>query len=139
MKIIHSSLPQYRFGACADSFDVLVKNNHFLYRVYTPKERSPFFDDTDPFFIAPKFNERYNCSPPELSHEDAVCYRGTYADAIKHMDWTSRFSSLFISTSFSFTWAIWEGLRRYHLGVKKDIQIAVIDASAVSGRAVTAI
>jgi hypothetical protein len=134
----HSLLPQYGFGACAD-FDVLVKNNHFLFRVYTPKERSPFFDDTDPFFIAPKFNERYNRSPLKLSHEDAVCYRGTYDDVVKHMDWTSRSSSLFISTSFSFTWAIWEGLRRYYLGVKKDIQIAVIESSAVSGRAVTAI
>jgi hypothetical protein len=134
----HSSLPQYGFGTCAD-FDILVKSNHFLFRVYTPKERSPFFDDTDPFFIAPKFNERYNRSPLELSHNDIVQHRGTYDDVVKHMDWTSRSSSSFISTSFSFIWSIWEALRRYHLGVKKDIQIAVIKASAVSGRAATAI
>lgn len=130
----HSSLLPYKFGTCAD-FDILVKNNHFLFRVYTPRERSPFFDDTDPFFIAPKFDERYNRSPLELSHND---YRGTYDDVVKHMDWTSRHSSSFISTSFSFTWSIWEALRRYYIGMKKDIHIAVIDASAVSGRAVMA-
>ena len=134
----HSILPQYGFGTCTD-FGLLVNSNHFLFRVYTPREGSPFSDDTDPFFIAPKFNERYNRSPLELSHNDTTEYRGTYDDVAKHMDWTSRSSSSFISTSFSFSWSIWEALRRFHLGVKKDIQIAVIDASAVSGRAATAV
>ena len=133
-----SSLPQYGFDTCVD-FDTLLKSNHFLFRVYTPRERSPFFDDTDPFFIAPKFNERYNRSPLEPSHNDVSYYRGTYDDVVKHMDWTSRSSSPFISTSFSFIWSIWEALRRYHQGIKKDIQIAVIDAAALSGRAATAI
>jgi hypothetical protein len=131
-------LPQYGFGTCAD-FDTLVKTNHFLFRVYTPKERSPFFDDTDPFFIAPKFNERYNRSPLDISHGDSIGFTATYDDVVTHMDWTLRSSSTFISTSFSFIWSIWEALRRHHHGVKKDIEIAVIDASAVSRRAVTAI
>lgn len=132
-----TTLPQYGFGTDVD-FDSLIKDNHFLFRVYTPRERSPFFDNTDPFFIAPKFNERYNLSPAQLS-ECAGAHVGSYEDVLTHMDWTTRSSSPYISTSFSFIWSIWEALRRYHQGVKKDVQIAVIDASAVTGRAVTAV
>lgn len=138
-----TSLPQYGFGTDFD-FDSLITDNHFLFRVYTPRERSPFFDDTDPFFIAPKFNERYNLSPAQLSewrahHGAPPPHVGTYEDVVTHMNWTTRSSSPYISTSFSFIWSIWEALRRYHQGVKKDVQIAVIDASAVTGRAVTAV
>jgi hypothetical protein len=30
-------------------------------------------------------------------------------------------------------------VKRYHVGVKKDVQIAIIDASALGGRAATAL
>ncbi|GLB39745.1 hypothetical protein LshimejAT787_0702550 [Lyophyllum shimeji] len=137
-----ASLPQYGFGADVD-FDSLVKDNHFLFRVYTPKEPSPFADDSEPFFVAPKFNERFVRSPAEtdvlFGHDNHVSHAGTYEDVARHMDWTTKASSPYLSTSFSFIWSIWEALRRYHLGIKKDVEIAVIDASALSGRAVTAV
>lgn len=136
-------LPQYGFGAETD-FDSLISTNHFVFRVYTPKPRSPFFDDSDPFFVAPKFDERYALSPKQLTpgnpfDQIPISQSGTYEDAAKHMDWTTRASSAYISTSFSFIWSIWEALRRYHQGIKKDVQIAVIDASALTGRAATAV
>ncbi|KAG6919155.1 hypothetical protein DXG01_008962 [Tephrocybe rancida] len=132
----------YGFGTDVD-FDKLVKNNHFLFRVYTPKERSPFADDSEPFFVAPKFNERYTRSPEEirgsLFDDNVHRHIGTYEDVARHMDWSTKSTSPYISTSFSFIWSIWEALRRYHQGVKKDIEISVIDASAVSSRATTAV
>lgn len=136
-------LPQYGFGTDVD-FQSLVKANNFLFRVYTPKAPSPFSDDSEPSFVAPKFNERYSLSPEEFkqgcpSLTDNQVHVGTYDDVAIHMDWTTRSYSPYISTSFSFIWSIWEALRRYHIGVKKDVQIAIIDASAVSRRSVTAV
>ena len=123
-----SSLPQYGYES-EHSFENLIQNNPFLFRVYTPKARSPFFDSTEPFFVG------------HSADEDSV--RGadqyTYDDVARHMDWTTRSASPFISTSFSFVWAIWEAVRRHRTGVKHDIEIAIIDARAVSGRAVTAL
>jgi len=134
-----SSLPQCGFGADID-FDSLIKTNRFLFRVYTPKERSPFSDDTDPFFVAPRFDEQFARSPVELPNikfsEPVV---GSYAEVARHMEWTTRSSSTYISTSFSFSWVIWEAVRRYHSGVKKDVEIAIIDATALGGRAATAV
>ncbi|KAG6885223.1 hypothetical protein C0993_004783 [Termitomyces sp. T159_Od127] len=136
------SLPQYGFSTDVE-FDKLVKNNHFLFRVYTPKPSPPSFDYGEPFFVAPKFNKRWNQSPEEIAR--SPCYDasdrhvGTYEDVATHMDFSTKSSSPYVSASFSFIWSIWEALRRYHLGVKKDIEIAVIDASAVSQRAVTAV
>ncbi|KAJ3504701.1 hypothetical protein NLJ89_g7795 [Agrocybe chaxingu] len=134
-----SSLPQCGFGTETD-FDKLVAQNHFLFRVYTPRERSPFDDETDPFFIAPRFNELVARSPVDLPDikfpETAV---GSYADVARHMDWTTKATSPYISTSFSFSWAIWEAVRRFHVGVKKDVEIAIIDAGALGGRAATAV
>jgi hypothetical protein len=134
-----SSLPQCGFGADID-FDSLIKTNRFLFRVYTPKERSPFSDDTDPFFVAPRFDEQFARSPVELPNikfsEPVV---GSYAEVARHMEWTTRSSSTYISTSFSFSWVIWEAVRRYHSGVKKDVEIAIIDATALDGRAATAV
>lgn len=140
------SLPQYGFGTDVD-FQSLIEANHFLFRVYTPKAPSsgPRLNDDDPYFLAPKFDEKYHSplddSPP---HNDRLgdCRAsvvGTYDDVVTHMDWTSRLSSPYISTSFSFIWSIWEALRRYHTGVKKDVEIVIIDARAVSERAVTAV
>lgn len=63
----------------------------------------------------------------------------SYPDVAWHMEWTTRSTSPYISTSFSFSWSIWEAVKRYHFGVKKDVQIAIIDASALEGRAATAV
>jgi len=129
-----SSLPQYGFGS-EHTFENLIQdnNNPFLFRVYTPKPRSPFFDPSEPFFVGQKCDD-------DLSYPvDQIAARSTYEDAARHMEWTTRSSSPFISTSFSFVWAIWEAVRRYRANVKHDIEIAVIDARAVSGRAVTAL
>ena len=132
-------LPQCGFGAEVN-FKDLIQNNRFLYRVYTPKERSPFFDETDPIFVAPKFNEVYARSPLEVSNCKLPGPKGgTYADAARHMDWTTRASSVYVSTSFSFAWSIWEAMRRYHFGVKKDVEIAIIDTRVVADRAETAV
>ncbi|TFK75588.1 hypothetical protein BDN72DRAFT_446050 [Pluteus cervinus] len=138
----NSPLPQYGFAAELD-FDKLITNNRFLFRVYTPKPR-PSLDDSEPYFIAQKYDKRYAPSPKELTasrsfDQEPISRSATYADVVRHMDWTTRASSPFISTSFSFIWSIWEALRRYHQGIKKDVEIAVIDAWALSGQAVTAI
>ena len=135
-------LPQYGFGQTLD-FANLVERNQFLFRVYTPKERSPFFDDTEPFFVAPRFDERYrNTTPGGLKEWEtdgrAAVTNATYEDIARHLNWTTRSLSPYISTSFSPIWSIWEAVRRYHCGVKQDVEIAIIDAHAVSDRAVTA-
>lgn len=126
------SLPQYGFGS-EYSFAELVQTQPFLFRVYTPKPRSPFFDDSEPFFVGQNCDDDLPCPMNQIA--ESV----TYEDVVRHMDWTTRSSSPFISTSFSFVWAIWEAVRRYRANVKHDIEIAVIDARAVSGRAVTAL
>ncbi|KAJ2919720.1 hypothetical protein MD484_g697, partial [Candolleomyces efflorescens] len=132
-------LPQYGFGSSVD-FKTLLPDNPFLYRVYTPKERSPFFDETDPYFVAPQFDELYARTPVEVTSAPITDpLEATYADVMTHMEWTSRSRSIFLSTSFSFAWSIWEAVRRYHHGMKKDVEIAVIDASALLGRAATAV
>ncbi len=134
-----TSLPQYGFSDSIE-FSRLFKKNPFLFRVYTPKERSPFADDTDPYFLAPKYNEAYSENPKNLSPVDSLTKSllPAYAEVIRHLDWTTRSSSPFISTSFSFVWAIWEGLRRYHTNVKHDVHIAIINAEDVAHHAFTA-
>ncbi|PCH36874.1 hypothetical protein WOLCODRAFT_140621 [Wolfiporia cocos MD-104 SS10] len=83
--------------------------------------------------------------PAEPSSEECTAsmyesqFNPTYADVAQHLDWTTRSQSPYISTSFSFAWAIWEATRRYHHGVKHDVEIAVIDAKCVASRAVTAV
>lgn len=132
-------LPQYGFPDDVD-FHTLIHDNRLLFRIYTPKERSPFVDDSDPFFVAARFNEKFAPSPVLSPGANFVNpYSASYDDIVRHMDWTTRISSPYISTSFSFMWSVWEALRRYHLGVKQDIQIAVIDAHAISDRALTAV
>lgn len=133
-----TSLPQCGFGADID-FDSLIKPNRFLFRVYTPKEGS-VADHSDAYFIAPRFNEQVARSPidlPDIKFPETLV--GTYAEVARHMDWTTKSTSCYISASFSFAWAIWEAVKRYHVGVKKDVQIAIIDASALGGRAATAL
>lgn len=133
-------LPRVGFDDSLE-FDTLIDNNPFIFRVYTPKPHSPTITyDKDIFCIAPKFNAKYS-SPLEdvrlLSPTVPVTEMATCMDVIRHMDWTTRQSSCYISCSFSFAWAIWEAMRRYRTGYKHDVEIAVIDATTLKGRAVT--
>jgi hypothetical protein len=143
------ALPQHGF-ATDTAFDKLIEHNPFLYRVYTPKSRP---SSQDPFFLGAKFETEEELpeygSDSEGDETDvssdisgttaASITAAGYDDAIKHLDWTKRSESPYISTSFSFAWAIWEASRRFQSGVKHDVHIAVIDARALLGRAVTAV
>lgn len=136
-----NALPQYGFGAQV-TFDGLVAGNPFLFRVYTPRGQPPQYESSDPYFIGAKYSDAFSsaafrsrCAEPSTSQAAAAC---SYADVIQHLDWTTRAESPYISTSFSFAWAVWEAIRRYHSGVKHDVEIAVIDARAVADRAITA-
>jgi hypothetical protein len=139
------ALPQHGFGADM-TFDKLVEHNPFLFRVYTPKSRP---STQDPFFLGAKYENEDELPDYDSDNTDAMSdISGTtaasvtaasYDDAVRHLDWTKRSSSPYISTSFSFAWAVWEASRRYQTGVKHDIHIAVIDARALLGRAVTAV
>ncbi len=140
------SLPQYGFGPDTN-FTNIVDCNRFLFRVYTPKLRSPIesSDGSDVYFIAPKFNSMVN------AHDDSsilssilnpplpLAHHASYEDVSQYMEWTTRSSSPYISTSFSFAWAVWEAMKRYRQGIKHDIEVAVIDGSALRDRAVTSI
>lgn len=134
-------LPQYGF-ADEVSFERLAEHNPFLFRVYTPKAHdSDATYDKDIFCVAPRFNALYHSPIDELTeltpagpiHEVTSC-----SDIVQHMEWTSRSSSAYLTTSMSFAWAIWEAMRRYTNGFKHDVEIAVLDARALQGRAVTA-
>jgi len=131
-----SSLPQYGFGAEV-AFEALIETNPFLFRVYTPKHSASTSastsDDSDsPYFLA----QRFENDPMAPSSKPSPA---TYADVAHHMDWTTKSTSPFISSSFSFAWALWEAVRRYHGNMKHDVEIAVIDARLVVDKAVTAI
>jgi hypothetical protein len=139
------SLPQHGFGP-ETSFASLVAQNPFLFRVYTPKRRRQ--RSTDPFFRGARFaDDADEASFSDIEADtdgesDATgvsAARATYADVVRHLDWTTRASSPYISTSFSYAWSIWEASRRYREGVKHDVHIAVIDARALLGRATTAL
>lgn len=137
-----SALPQYGFGPQV-TFDGLVSGNPFLFRVYTPHGHPPQYENSDPYFVGAKYDDAFASATfrsrgpePSSSHTSAAC---TYADVIQHLDWTRRSESPYISTSFSFAWAIWEAIRRYHNGVKHDVEIAVIDARAIADHAITAV
>lgn len=134
-------LPQYGYGS-DHTFDRLIQDNPFLFRVYTPKQRSPFFDATEPYFVGQKYNEQYREAAERLRQPftgKSVASTSSYADVAQHMDWTQRHMSPYISTTFSFAWAIWEATRRYRVGLKHDIEIAIIDARQLAGRAATAL
>lgn len=135
-------LPQYGFSADV-TFDKLLEGNPYLFRVHTPRTRTPSYGGTEPFFVGGKYNDEFLAAafsspcPTTASATNGAANR-TYADVTRHMDWTTRSESPYISTSFSFAWAIWEAIRRYHVNVKHDVEIAVIDARAVADRSVTA-
>ncbi|TCD63652.1 hypothetical protein EIP91_005132 [Steccherinum ochraceum] len=133
-------LPQYGFGPDV-TFDKLLEGNPYLFRVHTPKASTPSHESTEPYFVGGKYNDEFASaafkSPCPISSANNFANR-TYEDVIRHMDWTTRGDSPYISTSFSFAWAVWEAIRRYHVNVKHNIEIAVIDARAVADRSVTA-
>lgn len=197
-------LPQYGFGA-EYTFDSLVRENRFLFRVHTPRPRASSDDPSEPYFLAPRYKEGARSpdwrtrqrtlstlsgytyvgedSGDESEAETAVMSASmgpgmglsrsaslaisptitrlrsesarpahrrarsaeevpltmTYEEVAKHMDWTTRGTSPYVTTSFSFAWALWEAVRRYKIGVKHDVEIAVIDARKVIGQAVTAL
>lgn len=134
-------LPQYGYGS-DHTFDRLIQDNPFLFRVYTPKQRSPFFDATEPYFVGQKYNEQYREAAERLRQPftgKSVASTSSYADVAQHMDWTQRHMSPYISTTFSFAWAIWEATRRYRVGLKHNIEIAIIDSRQLAGRAATAL
>ena len=137
-----NALPQYGFGPDVE-FDKLVNSNPFLFRVHTPRELSPFYDRSEPYFIGPRFESDFSSSTFSSESSPSSPFRSppapTYADAVQHMDWTTRSTSPYVSTSFSFAWAIWEATRRYHHNMKHSVEIAIIDARAVASRAVTAV
>jgi hypothetical protein len=105
--------------------------------VYTPKHSAPTSastsDDSDAsYFLA----QRFENDPLIPSSKPSPA---TYADVAHHMDWTTKSTSPFVSTSFSFAWALWEAVRRYHGDMKHDVEIAVIDARLVADKAVTGV
>lgn len=122
------SLPQYGFGAEL-GFDNLVGTNPFLFRVYTPKSS----DSEKPSFTAQGFQDESKRIKRKPASE------ATYADVVNHMEWTSKSTSPYVSTSFSFAFAIHEAVRRYRVDMKHDVEIALIDANAVADHAVTAL
>ncbi|OCH94614.1 hypothetical protein OBBRIDRAFT_789091 [Obba rivulosa] len=138
-----NALPQYGFGA-EISFDKLLDNNPFLFRVHTPRRTTTSRHDTEPCFVGQLFSDSFASSTFRGASPQSPSSRlspsvGTYADVANHLDWTTRSTSPYVSTSFSFAWAIWEATRRYHHSLKHSVEIAVIDAKGVSGRAVTAV
>ncbi|KAL0945981.1 hypothetical protein HGRIS_012259 [Hohenbuehelia grisea] len=108
----------------------------FLFRIYTPKKTAKSAEADGPYFVGPLFDGDFSSSPASLS-EGQLPFQSknsTYDDAVRHLDWTTRSSSPFISASFSFVWSLWEALRRYRMNIKHDIHIAVIDATGISDR-----
>lgn len=137
-------LPQYGFSS-EFTFDSLIQDNPFLFRIHTPKTHSQTFDNAaEPYFVGQKFNERFTRAAERLKDSsfgpgESVTSVCTYQDVAQHMDWTQRHISPFISTTFSFAWALWEATRRYRVGLKHDVEIAIIDARMLAGRAATAL
>ena len=137
------TLPQYGFGS-EYSFDHLIQDNPFLFRVYTPKSPSQILSTPEPYFVGRKYNERFTLAAeqlrtPTVGSGETIASTSSYQDVALHMDWTHRHKSPFVSTTFSFIWAIWEATRRYRVGLKHDIEIAVIDSRLLGGRAATAL
>lgn len=139
--IASNYLPQYGFSS-EHSFDRLIQDNPFLFRVYTPKAHSQSVTTVEPYFVGQKYNEHFTFAAeklksPAVGPGETIASSSSYLDAALHMDWTQRHKSPFISTTFSFIWAIWEATRRYRVGLKHDIEIAVIDSRMLAGRAAT--
>ena len=126
-----SYLPPYGFGPEL-SFQELVTCNKFLFRVYTPKQDPGSSDSTQSVFLGKSLRDD---AQGKRNFLDAQ----TFEDVSIHMNWETRASSPYVTTSFSFAWAIWEAVRRRRMKIKHDVHIAVIDAKRVSDRAITAL
>ncbi|KIK68232.1 hypothetical protein GYMLUDRAFT_53907 [Collybiopsis luxurians FD-317 M1] len=140
----HHFLPRLGFGSDVN-FDTIAGYHRYLFRIYTPKSLPAIHDDTV-YFVAPRFDHTFAPRTPtvtEMYDFSSSCEPlvdvATYEDCIKHLSWETRSTSPFISASFSLFWVIWDALRRYNIGVKHDVEIAVIDAGSLSGKAVTAL
>ncbi|KAI0075308.1 hypothetical protein K474DRAFT_1664356 [Panus rudis PR-1116 ss-1] len=138
----NKSLPQYGFGSDV-TFSKLIEGNPYLFRVHTPRAHPPQYDASEPYFVGPKYSDTLSSaaikSPIPSSSPKNPAASLTYADVAQHLDWTTRSESPYVSTSFSFAWAVFEAIKRYHVNVKHDVEIAVIDARSVADRAVTAV
>lgn len=136
----HHFLPQLGFGSDV-RFETIAGYHRYLFRVYTPK-LLPAIQDESVFFVGSRFDYKFAPRTPIISEMynsscGPLAETGTYEDCIQHLNWETRSRSCFISTTFSFAWAIWDAVRRFETGVKHDVEIAVMDAAALSGKAVT--
>ncbi|KAJ3771208.1 hypothetical protein FB446DRAFT_704834 [Lentinula raphanica] len=136
------SLPQFGFGSDV-TFESISRYHRYLFRVYTPKSL-PAVEDQTVFFVGARFNNTFAPRTPimsEMYSSSSSCAplvdTATYEDCVQHLSWETRSRSPFISASFSFAWALWDAVRRFNNGIKHDVEIAVIDAAALSGKAVT--
>ncbi|KAF5392673.1 hypothetical protein D9757_000884 [Collybiopsis confluens] len=141
----HRFLPQSGFGSDV-TFSNIVTYHRYLFRIYTPKSL-PSTQDDSVYFVGPRFDKTFAPRTPVSSEMysfssltcGSLIETATYEDCIQHLGWETRSNSPFISTSFSLFWVIWDALRRYNIGVKHDVEIAIIDAGSLSGKAVTAL
>ncbi|KAJ3746493.1 hypothetical protein DFH05DRAFT_954340 [Lentinula detonsa] len=134
-------LPQSGFGSDV-TFDTISRYHRYLFRVYTPSSL-PAVEDQTIFFVGARFNNTFAPQTPIISemYSSSSCASlvetATYEDCVQHLSWETRSRSPFISATFSFAWALWDAVRRFNTGIKHDVEIAVIDATALSGKAVT--
>ncbi|KAF9078497.1 hypothetical protein BDP27DRAFT_1396797, partial [Rhodocollybia butyracea] len=133
-------LPQHGFGSHV-TFETIARYHRYLFRVYTPKY-PPAVQDDSVFFVGARFD---NFAPQTPNLEEmydglsggSLIETATYEDCIQHLSWETRSRSPFVSATFNLGWAIWDAVRRFNIGMKHDVHIAVIDASSLSGKAVT--
>ncbi|KAJ4490299.1 hypothetical protein J3R30DRAFT_3276971, partial [Lentinula aciculospora] len=134
-------LPQLGFGSDV-TFETVSRYHRYLFRIYTPKSL-PAVEDDSIFFVGARFNNIFAPRTPIISemYPSSSCASlvetATYEDCVQHLSWETRSRSPYISATFSFSWAIWDAVRRFNNGVKHDVEIAVIDAAALSGKAAT--
>ncbi|KAJ3931874.1 MAG: hypothetical protein NXY57DRAFT_175393 [Lentinula lateritia] len=133
-------LPQFGFDSDV-TFESISRYHRYLFRIYTPKSL-PAVEDDSIFFVGARFNNTFAPQTPVMSEMYSsscapLIETATYEDCVQHLSWETRSSSPFISATFNFAWALWDAVRRFRGGMKHDVEIAVIDAAALSGKAVT--
>ncbi|KAJ3874205.1 hypothetical protein F5051DRAFT_100539 [Lentinula edodes] len=133
-------LPQFGFDSDV-TFESISRYHRYLFRIYTPKSL-PAVEDDSIFFVGARFNNTFAPQTPVMSEMYSsscapLIETATYEDCVQHLNWETRSSSPFISATFNFAWALWDAVRRFRAGMKHDVEIAIIDAAALSGKAVT--
>lgn len=122
-------LPSFGFGPTSH-FNNLFYDNPFLYRVFSEKSISPLMDKG---FVAGHYST--GAIPSDLAG-----IRISYMDVANRIGQWRIPDSKLISTTFSFSYAVFEAYRR-HFGKRdngeKDVRIAVICSSRVSAHSVT--